>query len=366
MNNQNKMGYAPDFVSHPGETLRETLEYLSMSQAELFRRTQIPEKTISAIVSGLSSITTEVARKLELTTGVPASLWLNLQSSYDEFMELQEERSRMKSQLAWLKLFPLSTMIRLGWLQKRSDKVDQLNELLSFLGAASPDAWENSARHLEAAFRRPRNAKTSLYSLGAWLRKGEIIGTLAECEPYNEDAFLKALSAARALTAGGFADIASKLNRLFNQCGVAVALVPELPKAPACGATRWLTPKKALIQLSLRYKTDDQFWFSFFHEAGHIALHHKRGVLIEEVGCAGQEEDEANRFAANTLVPPETWSAFKAKLAGANISANSVLAFAKSAGVAPGIVVGRLQHEKLLPFNIKKLNSLKRKLAWAS
>lgn len=356
--------FVPDYVPPPGATLREALEYIGMSQAELARRAGKPEKTISAIITGDSTITPETAIKLERVLDVPASLWLNLQSGYDRHIELQKENSRLGAEISWMSNFPLAQMIRLGWLQKREDKVCQLNELLSFLGAASPDAWENNARHLEAAFRRPRNARTSLHSLGAWLRKGEITGAQAMCAPYNETAFREALASARTLTIGKLEDIASSLNLLFNPCGVAVALVHELPKAPVCGATRWLTPKKALIQLSLRYKTDDHFWFSFFHEAGHIALHHKRGVLIEVEGCTGQEEDEANRFAADALVPREKWNAFKAKLAGANVSANSVLAFAKGAGVAPGIVVGRLQHERSLPFD--KLNSLKRKLTWAS
>jgi HTH-type transcriptional regulator/antitoxin HigA len=356
--------FVPDYVPPPGVTLRETLEFIGMSQAELARRSGKPEKTISAIASGDSAITPETAIKLERVLDVPASFWLNLQSGYDRYVELQKERLRLGEEFSWMSNFPLAYMIRLGWLSKRDDKVDQLNELLSFLGAASPDAWENSARHLEAAFRRPRNTKTSLHSLGAWLRKGEILGAQAMCSPYNETAFREALSLARAQTLGRMEDVAPSLNRCLNPCGVVVAMVHELPNAPVSGATRWLTPKKALIQLSLRYKIDDQFWFSFFHEAGHIALHHKRGVLIEDEGCAGPDEDEANRFAADALIPPAKWNAFKAKLAGTNISANRVQAFAKSAGVAPGIVVGRLQHEKLLPY--KKLNSLKRPLAWAS
>ncbi|MFN8491179.1 MAG: hypothetical protein U0350_26520 [Caldilineaceae bacterium] len=39
------------------------------------------------------------------------------------------------------------------------------------------------------------------------------------------------------------------------------SFVPELAQLRVCGATRWLTPNKALLQLSLRYKTNDHLWF---------------------------------------------------------------------------------------------------------
>jgi Zn-dependent peptidase ImmA (M78 family) len=151
--------------------------------------------------------------------------------------------------------------------------------------------------------------------------------------------------------------------RLCAEAGVAVVFVPELPGTGICGATRWLMPTKALVQLSLRYKTDDQLWFTFFHEAGHILLHGKRQFFLDlEIDPKSGEEPEnqANSFAADILVNPAEWRQFVAhksyrKKVG-------IQAFAKKVGVAPGIIVGRLQHEKLLPFAY--CNGLKRHLEW--
>jgi HTH-type transcriptional regulator/antitoxin HigA len=355
-------GFAPDYVPHPGETLRETLEFLGMSQAELARRTDKPEKTVSAIASGNSSITPETAIRLERVLGVPASLWLNLQRSFDQAEQLQKERQKLKTELSWTRNFPLGKMIQYRWLRKYEDKMEQLNELLSFLGAASPEAWEKSFQHLEASFRRARKTKQNRYALSAWLRRGEVVAARSVCGPYDEGAFSQALAAARDLTQTPAEHISIELNRRCNPCGVVVAFVRELPGSPASGATRWLTPRKALIQLSLRYKTDDQLWFSFFHEAGHILLHHKRGVLLEDDGCAGPDEDEAHRFAADQLIPLANWRRFTKALRPPYISERAVRAFARDQGIAPGIVVGRLQREKLLDHS--KLNRLKRKLEW--
>ena len=142
--------------------------------------------------------------------------------------------------------------------------------------------------------------------------------------------------------------------------GVALTLVPEIKGAPVSGATEWLTPEKALIALSLRYKSDDQFWFSFFHEAGHILKGSKKAKYID---ASGDKEDagerEANAFAGNFLIPPR-----EAGQLDKLWSKKSVVAFARSIGVAPGIVVGRLQREGIVPYS--NLNGLKRKLKWVS
>ena len=139
---------------------------------------------------------------------------------------------------------------------------------------------------------------------------------------------------------------------------MAVAFVPELPKMRTSGATWWLSPTKAVILLSLRYKSDDHLWFSFFHEAGHILLHGKKDVFIED-NHSSDKENEANRFASEFLIPTHRLSTF---VASTRLSKEAVRAFAAELGIAPGIVVGRLQHDSLLP--VTHCNELKNRLKW--
>lgn len=131
-----------------------------------------------------------------------------------------------------------------------------------------------------------------------------------------------------------------------------------LDAAQASGATSWLTPTKAVILLSLRYKSDDHLWFSFFHEAGHILLHGKKDIFIEDNNVSGKEE-EANRYASEFLIPGQKLRSF---LSIANLSKESICGFATELGIAPGIVVGRLQHDGLLP--AAHCNGLKTRLTW--
>lgn len=143
---------------------------------------------------------------------------------------------------------------------------------------------------------------------------------------------------------------------------VAVVLVPEFPKLRVCGATRWLSSEKALIQLSLFYKRDDQFWFSFFHEAGHILLHGKREIFVEQTKAAtDREEIEANKFAADFLIPMDAYRPF---VQAGDFSKAAIVTFAEDLEISPSIVVGRLQHEKLIKFHER--NELHTKLVWES
>ena len=88
-------------------------------------------------------------------------------------------------------------------------------------------------------------------------------------------------------------------------------LVKPLPKAALSGATWWLSPSKAVIQLSARHKTDDHLWFSLVHEAAHILPHSKKNVFVEGMNDDSADlEAEANEWASNFLVPTHAWERF--------------------------------------------------------
>lgn len=351
--------YRPDYVSPPGETLMETLETLGMSQAELAERTGRPLKTINEIINGRTAITPETALQLERALGVPARFWSNRERHYREFLARSKEQGRLESEVGWLKEVPLKEMIRLGWIQAFDDAVDQLREVLQFFGVVSPDQWRELWWSPRAAFRQSPAFQADPGAVAAWLRKGEIAAQQRECAPYDATRFRDVLGQIRSLTVESPKTFQHQVVDLCAAAGVATVFVPELPRIRASGATRWLTPNKALLQLCLRYKTDDQLWFTFFHEAGHILLHGKRDVFIEEEGDKDEKEQEADRFAADWLIPPGEWR----RIAGrSRYSKQEIIAFAAEVGVAPGIVVGRLQHEGHLPYN--HCNDLKLRLKW--
>ena len=144
------------------------------------------------------------------------------------------------------------------------------------------------------------------------------------------------------------------------EAGVAVVFVPSLPKTGVSGATRWMNANKAIIQLSLRYRTNDHLWFTFFHEAGHILLHGKKDLFLEyKNGLDDEKEQQANQFAQNELIPEKAMNQF---ISQGDLTKNSIKAFAKEVGIAPGIVVGQLQHRDLI--NYQTFNDLKQTYKW--
>ena len=356
-----KNQYNPDFVTPPGETLSETLGVIGMTQAEFAGRTGRPKKTINEIIRGKSAITPETALQFEKVLGVPASFWINREQNYQEWLAREQERSHLEKYLSWLEGFPIEEMANLDWIEEYDDPVRQLNELLRFFGIASPQQWDAVTNDLSLAFRRSPAYKAEPAIISAWLRQGEILAQSVNCESFNAEAFRTALSEIRSLT-NELPDVfVQRTVQLCARAGVAVVFVHELHRLRTNGATRWLNPNKALIQLSLLYKTDDQLWFTFFHEAGHILLHGKRDIFLEEANQINDKEEEADRFAADWLIPASAYKDFHPK--GSYFSKSEIVQFARNLGIAPGIVVGRLQHDKRL--DMSHFYRLKKRLIWA-
>lgn len=362
MSNALQNRYTPDYVSPPGETLEELLEEREMTQAELAERMGRPKKTISEIINGKAAITPETALQLERVLSIPASFWNNRERDYREALARQEEQERLEKQVAWLKQIPVKDMVKQKWIQSYQDKVEQLREVLNFFAVASPEQWREFCSGTNVEFRKSFAFQSDPGAVAAWLRRGEIVAAEIDCATYDANKFKETLQQIRPLTIEPPEIFQSKVVPFCAAAGVAVVFVPELPKTRTCGATRWLNPNKALIQLSLRYKTNDHLWFAFFHEAGHILLHGKKNIFLEVKGTQGDKEEEADKFAANLLIPPAQLKRFLAS--SQRPSKEEIAQFSSEIGIAPGIVVGRLQHDRVLPPS--HCNDLKRRFEWMS
>lgn len=359
MSKEIKSQFVPDYAVPPGETLFETLETIGMSQAELADRTGRPRKTINEIIKGKTAITPETALQLERVLGVPASFWNNLERNYQETLARLNEQKRLQKKISWLEKLPTTSLIKNQWIKGHKDKIQQLQEVLNFFGIASPEQWKKRWLSAQVSYRKSAVFQSDPYAIASWLRAGELIARKIECKPFNAFRFKNALYEIRKLTNKPPDIFQSEVVRLGAESGVAVAFVPELPRIRACGATWWLNPGKAVIQLSLRYKSDDQLWFSFFHESGHIILHGKKDIFIEDDTKDSAKEKEADKFASDILIPPKKYKQF---IQAGRYGKEAIQDFASELGIAPGIVVGRLQHFGNIPYS--HCNDLKRRFEW--
>ena len=353
-----------DMPIPPGEVLEEEIEARGMTQKELAARLGKPAQAVNEIIKGKKAITPDTAIGLGKVLGISPHYWNTLEADYRMTLARNRDREAIAANVQWLDEYPIREMIRRGWIQAGRDKESKLEALLSFLGVADakPQVYQEAVgfRITEAG-----QQKISMGALAAWLRKGELEAEEVQTAAYDEDAFRQALVAIRSMTEDPPEKLYPAMRALCAEAGVAFCVVQELPKSGANGATRWLTPQKALIQMSLRNKWADIFWFTFFHEACHVLMHRRqRQVVID--GLNGDTdmtamEEEADRFARDRLIPPREWGEFRS---GVTFNPSSVKAFARSVNVAPFVVVGRLQKEKLISY--RQLSSLKRRYEWVA
>jgi len=343
--------YFPQTVSHPGETLEEKLQEMGMGPKEFAIRTGKPEKTIFAIIKGESSITADMAVLFESVTKIPAHFWMNSQRAYDEYMAREKRKEIIALAIAWAKQFPLNEMIKKTWIPTCNSMEEKTMELLSFFSFSSPEAWENYylKQELKVAFSISLAYTNEPFAISAWLRKGELQANDLPTTTYSEKSFKELLPELKSLMTNQPTDFLQQLQAICATAGVKVVFTPFLPKAPINGSTRWLNDTP-LIQLSGRYKRNDKFWFTFFHEAGHILLHGKKDVFLENIEYPDKKDDK--EIAADNFAIKWTLSELEEKeiLATRPLTENTIKLFARKFNTHPAMIIGRLQHKKLIPF----------------
>lgn len=343
----------------PGEVLVETLEERHMTQAELGRRMARPLKTISEIANGKASITPDTALQLERTLGIPAGVWLRLEADYREQQARERDRGELAVQWEWLREFPVKQLQARG-IVKGETVTEQAASLLVYFGVGSPTGWQQHWGDIAGSYRMSESARVSPYAVAAWLRQAELEAAPIELPKYQPSHIASRLPRIRELTRGVvFAGAVEEARALLGGVGVGLILVDGYLGAPASGAVRWIRDNPWIV-LTLRYTTDDQFWFSLFHELGHLVSTRRRHDLAEESeGADARHADEraADAFARESLVPQ---AALDRLLAAGDPDRASIRRMAADLRVAPGVIVGRLQRDGVI--RRSQFNDLKARL----
>ena len=359
-----KLGALSDLPIPPGDVLEEELEVRGMTQKELAARLGRPPQAVNEIIKGKKAITPDTAIGLEKVLGIEAQFWTGLEADYRMVLARNRERETLSANLDYLKEYPIKEMVKRGWIDAGRDKAGKLEALLNFLGVATQ---EPKAYQAAVGFRITEAAQQTISpgALAVWLRRGEIVAGRITTADYNEQAFMDALVRIRGMTERSPEEFLPEMSTLCAQAGVAFCMVQELPKSGANGATRWLTDRKALIQMSVRGKWADIFWFTFFHEACHLLKHRtQRRIVIDGLDAdpdLADIEAEADQFARDFLIPPDAWRDF---CDASRFTSGTITTFAQTVGIPPFVVVGRLQKEKRVGYN--RLASLKLRYKWGN
>ena len=345
--------YNPQTVSHPGETLSEKLSELGMSQKEFALRTSKPEQTIVKVLSGESSITSDMAVSFETVLKIPANFWLRRQRAYDESAARERRKEAVSQAKEWASSFPYAKMATLGWVNPTRKIEEKVEELFQFFAVSNHNAWLEYyyEQKLKLSFRISLAHTNKPYAIASWLRQGQIQASQLEVCAFDKNLFKSNLKKIKSIMASHPDNFFSELKRLCEEAGVIVVHTPCLPGAPIHGSTRWIN-ESPLIQLSARYRQNDIFWFTFFHEAAHILKHGKKYVSLENVQYDSQDEEkekEADDFAVEwTFSEKEE----KKVLDSTPLTEDDVHQFAKEFNTHPGIIIGRFHHKKLIHYSV--------------
>ena len=361
-------GFQPDWTSAPGDTIVDILREREISNESFASSMGFSMEETNDLFQGRSTVTINVARRLTTVLGSSVEFWMSRDYQYR-----QDSRRLQTEEVGWLRRLPLGDMIKFGWLNPPPLPSEEGEACLRFFGVSNIIEWREKYAGLQesAAFRSSPSFDSREESVAAWLRQGEIEAERIECRYWHAERFQESLSQLRSLTRQKDPSrFLPTLQTICSESGVAVVVVRSPSGCRASGATRFITNDKAILQLSFRYLTDDHFWFTFFHEAGHLILHGQRQFFTSALGAqrpwiiegadipTTEEEREANQFAATTLIPPE----FQHELSTLTPNHRAVIRFANRVGVSPGVVVGQMQHYERIGYD--QLNSLKRRFAW--
>lgn len=345
--------YTPDIVFHPAITLNEKLEEMGMSRKEFALRTGKPEKTIIAVLKEVSSLTPEMAILFENVTQIPAQFWINKQARYNEYIARKKHEEVIAQACEWAKQFPYAEMAEYKWVPSTRKVEEKTINLLNYFGIASHGAWEKLYIDTELKVAAYTSLKYSHqpHAISAWLRQGELQAKQIEAPVFDVKKLKSNIPAMRQLMVDQPADFFNQLQTLCLNAGVVLLFTPKLPKVPLSGSTRWLN-NTPLIQLTARYKKNDSFWFTFFHELGHIILHGKKYISLENVDFAAADsvkEEEAHQFAVGLTFTNEQ---AKELLENKTITEQAIVDYARKFNTHPAMIIGRLQHDGVIPYSV--------------
>lgn len=331
-----------DYVVAPGEYVEEWLEDMGWTQANLARHLDCSRKHVSELIAGRVALTPDYARRLERVTGTPADRWMQIETFYRSELERLELERDPAAAKAILQKFPLKVLREQGYLTATLRQPARCaTQVMSFYRAGNLSALDGLHASAAKAVAFRQSASLDGIARATWLRLVEL--DAAECEvdvEFDRSKLEALIPALRALTRETPADFGRQIVDGLASVGVQIVFTAAVPRAGTYGAARWFDGKP-LVALSLHRRTEDQFWFTLFHELYHVMRH----TLTPEGFVSGdwddgKQEQDANDYAGELLIPAE----HAARLRELK-TPDEVREFAVDIDIAPGIVVARLRRD---------------------
>lgn len=338
---------------HPGYYLSEIMEDLEINQAEFAERLGTTAKTLSQLLNGQANISNDIAKKLSVMMGTSAEVWQRLQNTYDQkLIEIQKAKDFDEQRYVVRQIY-YSYFVDVAGLPKTNSVEEKIAYLCSFFKVSDLRIMLKPDYLVNFRIGTSDSSEKKAINSRAWIQTAMNMAKNIETEPYNAQKLREYLPELRCMTVQDPEVFLPRMRKIFAECGVAYVLLPHLKNSGVNSAVKWINSEKVVLAMNNRVLDADKFWFSLFHEVKHVLQHKVKTVFVSSpaekmVDCNNALEDEADRFASNFLIPP---TEFKRFAPTKYTSDNEIIEFAGSIGIHPGIVAGRLQHEKIIPQN---------------
>ncbi len=358
---KNKNGLSREFIIHPGETLKEILEDRGMSQKELAIRTDVTEAYVSSVVNCQKAISVRFAKKLEYALGIDASFWINLQANYDKELSDFEELNEISGEEFEI-LKRLNSIVKhlkqIGFLEQGAYGPILVIQLRKLLNVSSLVRIPEVSQ--AGAYRLAKDTSVDPYVLFTWLRMCDLIVKEQQVKQQLDiDKLKDKIPLIKELMFEDVAAIQPRLKDYLAECGIKFSIVKHFRGAPVQGVIKKNDDGTLNLLMTTRRKFADIFWFTFFHEIGHIINGDIEDKLIDYEFAKGEIEDRADKFAANTLIDPTEYDNFVRK---EDFSLPSIRKFCATQGIPTYILIGRLQRDKHLKYHQYSTEKIKYEL----
>ena len=302
-----------DYFVPTSELIKERLEIYNISQKELAIRLNMSEKHISELLNNKVLLTMDMAIALEKVINLKYEILMNYEIKYRGYLEKKKQLEELKKENIEEihNKYQLDFMRRKKWIdvEYRATKEEKVYALLNFFGV-------NNVNNIIPVYQNKifqYSFKEDGYQIEpmlVWIRKCELEARKQNVEVYNKEKFKETLKDIKKLMEKVDIDIFNKIKDLCNKNGVYFIMEEAVPNSKIRGAFTWLGDNP-VIQISLRYCTNDHFWFAFWHEIGHLLLHaNKKQNFIDypEFDKSNQIENEADCFAQNEIFDEQRYN----------------------------------------------------------
>ena len=350
----NYIEYNDTIAFHPGYYIKEIVEESGLTQEDFAKRLDTTPKNLSLLIRGEQSLSIDIAMKLSRMIGTSVSYWLNLQNSYDTLVAAFKSEKELAAERIVFESLDYKYFRDNYSLPNLSRKIDeQIKQVREFLNVATLKVL--TKRDMAVSFRSSTQelSENNTTKANAMVQIAINKALKSNAPKFNKQRFEKAVSYALTLTEK-HDDFYKLIYNAFFEAGVIFIILPNLPGSKINGATKKIGDN-IMLMVNDRRLYADSFWFTLFHEIGHI-MNGDYGISFEKE--TGEQESLADIFAEDSLIPREEYAKFTEQRA---FGREAICRFARKVNRDPGIVLGRLQNDMLVDYNDWKLKSLRKK-----